>query len=258
MASIVRGGSQICFEVIMDGYFLVADILGFGQIVKNLKNDELPSRMDEWIGIVNELCGKYRFSQYQLISDTLFVGLNKNDDDLEKLVDFSKELLEISLEHSLPLRGAITFGNYTWTNNLVYGKAIIDGHVHEQEQDWVGISMTSELGDKLLLKDIGKKLCVGKKVILYTVPLKKNIIQTCLSVLWDVPSYNELGRCMLSKGLSSSDPASQASADVVRKINSTITYKIYCALIDRECLDYGKFHGGADPISIIEQEMQKV
>ena len=66
---------QSFFEGTMNGYFLVADILGFGEIIKNTPDSELPYRIGERVELVECLCENHEISNYQVISDTLFIGL---------------------------------------------------------------------------------------------------------------------------------------------------------------------------------------
>lgn len=55
------------------GQILIADILGFSNIVRNLNGEELNSRIKDWTDLVDGLSKKYELKEYQLLSDTLFL-----------------------------------------------------------------------------------------------------------------------------------------------------------------------------------------
>ncbi|WP_299004416.1 hypothetical protein [uncultured Shewanella sp.] len=147
----------------MKGYFLILDILGFSQMIENLSEDDLRLKIDKWIGIVRDICKSHDIENYQLISDTLFIGVGESDSDLIQVVNASRDLLNTCVKESIPLRGTISFGEYTWSNELVYGKAVISAHELEMKQNWVGISCVE-----------GIKIPEGcTNLISYALPLKK-------------------------------------------------------------------------------------
>lgn len=93
------------------GYFLIADILGFSQIVTNLTFEELDKRINEWVILVKETAAKYEIKEYQLLSDTLFLSIEGQDNNSFKvLINFCKELLVCGgLEKSIPIKGSYNF-----------------------------------------------------------------------------------------------------------------------------------------------------
>lgn len=180
------------------GYFLIVDILGFGKIVKNLPNETLSEKIDSWISIARQVCRENSVSQYQLLSDTLFIGTGDNESDLLKLINISSSLLNICIPESIPLRGAISFGDYTWSPDLVYGKAVIDAHTHEVAQDWIGISCSSDV-------KIPKQSVSWENMTCYPVPMKNGPIQFLPAVNWNVPRYSDLLDFLTRGGLTERD-----------------------------------------------------
>ena len=57
----------------MVSHILVADILGFSQLVSNLDHNQLDERMAIWITLVEEVRNETEIPKLQLISDTIFV-----------------------------------------------------------------------------------------------------------------------------------------------------------------------------------------
>src|SRR5258706_5887148 len=109
------------------GYFLIADVLGFGRIVRNSPGVALDDRIQEWVNLVESTASKFGIGKLQLISDTLFVSVPSASEELVKLLDFSKQLLADGIEQSFPLRGAIVHGTFAW-GKLTYGPAVISAH----------------------------------------------------------------------------------------------------------------------------------
>ena len=64
-------------------YFMVVDILGFSEIIKNLDRDEQNQRVVSWLDLVETTRHQVCVKDTQLISDTLFV---REEDSIEGLV----------------------------------------------------------------------------------------------------------------------------------------------------------------------------
>lgn len=217
----------------MKGYFLSVDILGFSKIIQNIDSKELQNRIEEWISAVKEECEKHSIDRYQLISDTLFVGKSEKAEDLKKLVKFSSSLLTKCIEIAIPLRGAISFGQYEWTDELVYGKAVIDAHQYEENQDWIGIACVP---DTLDIPDD-----LWGEVICYPVPLKKGKLMYGAVVKWKIPGFEKLSLTLTSKGLSK--PEESLDHKWMNKIEKTIMFSIYLRILSKFNHVPSKFHG---------------
>ncbi|MCY3823604.1 MAG: hypothetical protein OXG62_07015 [Nitrospinae bacterium] len=123
----------------MKSYLLVADVLGFSNIVSNLHPNHLSRRMATWLHIVEETSREMEIKDIQLVSDTIFVREVVSEDGLQRLFQFSKLLLQRGMQNSFPIRGAITFGELTW-GKLIYGEAVIEAYNLERSLDWIGIA----------------------------------------------------------------------------------------------------------------------
>lgn len=67
----------------MKGYVLIADILGYSQIIQNLDDNELSSRIQEWLKLIDSLINQYEHLKYSLLSDTLFITALDTKEGLE-------------------------------------------------------------------------------------------------------------------------------------------------------------------------------
>lgn len=216
------------------GYFLIVDILGFSNIVNNLPSIELSVRIQEWVDLVKELTSKFKIERFQLMSDTLFIGMSDSStDSLRKLVSFSKDLLEKSLEKAIPLKGAITYGEYAW-GDLIYGKAVISAHDLEVKQNWVGITLDIPVQNiDELFKDYS--------LICYMSPLKSGPLKLFPVVSWNIPDLGHLSSSLIKSGLAKKGQTLEHTW--IEKINNTIIFKLYLKLLHLNKESADKFYG---------------
>jgi hypothetical protein len=125
---------------------LIADILGFSNIVRNLNGEQLTARIKEWTDLIENLSQKYNLKDYQLLSDTLFVTCDYNETNIKGLFSFCSALLTDGIEKSIPIKGAISYGEVFW-GKLIFGNAVIDAHALEIEQNWIGITCSLKVPD---------------------------------------------------------------------------------------------------------------
>lgn len=226
------------------GYFLAADILGFGEIISNLDSEAQNQKIDTWQNLIEDLTRKYEIEQFQLISDTLFIGISDEVSQLENLVDFCSELLSLAIVESIPIRGAISKGEYTWGKRLVYGKAVISAHKHEANQNWIGISFFPEFEGINSLW--GKLVC-------YQIPTKTGQNEMGAAVRWDVPSFDDLGRYLVEGGLTNGH--SKIDQKWISRLEQTVMFSLYLKIIDNSAHEVSRFHGLGTPVHIIEQAL---
>lgn len=228
----------------MQGYFLVVDILGFEKLAKNLPHGELITRIDSWISLINQEMQSFPKCQYQLLSDTLFVGSDDTEDGLKSLIALGKSLLLKSLHNKIPIRGAITFGQYEW-GFLTYGEAVVKAHSLEQQQDWIGVSCANKLPHIESFWGIDGVIC-------YPAPVKEGLIQLRPVVDWEVPKFDTLCKMTLGNGLTKDHELLTWSWGA--KITRTIEFGIYRKILIRYQIPAKEFHGWL-PIQIIESSL---
>lgn len=177
----------------MKHYLLLADVLGFSNIVSNLPHDSLSNRIETWTSLVEETSSEMEIKEIQLVSDTIFVREADSDDGLERLLRFSKLLLERGIEKSFPIRGAITYGEVTW-GKLIFGEAVIKAYELERSLDWIGITFETLLNEKMPWSwDLA---CV------YPVPRKsKEKAKPLGAIVWTAPEVADFINKWTSGGL---------------------------------------------------------
>lgn len=225
----------------MTGYFFIADLLGFGSIVRNSTDQELAVRIGTWTTMVDDLAKKLDIDNVQLISDTVFASAESSSQGLKKLIEFSRSLLNLGVPQSLAIRGAITHGDFEW-GRLTYGKAIIAAHELEAKQNWIGVACSEGLPH--IESHWG-----FQSLIVYPVPQKSGSIMLRPAVDWNVPASNDLLKMLCSGGLTRE--GEQLSWALGEKLNNTVQFSVYKHLIEKNRGNPKQFHG-LSPMEIIE------
>lgn len=223
------------------GYFLMADVLGFGKIIDNSTALERDTRIYDWVSLVESIAEEFGIEQFQLISDTLFASVASDRSALIKLLDFSSRLLTDGIEKSFPIRGAIVHGEFTW-GKLTYGPAVIDAHRLEQAQNWIGITCAVELPGLDELWSVDRVVC-------YSPPLKHGLIKGHPVVSWSIPIFDQLVQRATAGGLT--QKGEKLTWDWGEKINNTVLFQLYQQRLHKNKESPARFHGRlpVEPIS---------
>ena len=215
----------------METYLLVADVLGFSNMVTNLSHTNLSQRIEDWVGIVEGASRDTGIEDVQLVSDTVFAQEPVPQRGPERLFQFSKLLLERGMEGSIPIRGAITYGEVSWHEKLIYGGAVIDAHVLERSLEWIGIA-----GGSLPTVPWSWDL-----VCCYPVPKKAGQqVELSPAVVWATPKPKELLGLSLSGGLHKSREV--LTWERISKLKNALTFSRYVELAKQEKLQPRIFH----------------
>ncbi|MBX9695411.1 MAG: hypothetical protein K2Z81_23705 [Cyanobacteria bacterium] len=207
----------------MDRYCLVADLMGFRKIIENLDVEQQADRITAWTNLAEKAKTKFSIPYQQLISDTIFASTDDTEDGLSTLIRYAQFLLNECVPKSLPLRGAISFGQVEWGGEITYGKAITEAYIHCENQEWVGISGTSKL-------EVPPRLWDWETLVGYTVPLKTGPLNTLPAVVWDIPYSDNLMSALVGEGLV--DYKNDMDWRWARKFQNTILFSVYLCMMD--------------------------
>ncbi len=184
-----------------NGPIAVIDMLGFKNYVENNSLSSVINNYAHQItkaSFTSEVLNENL--EFMVYSDTIAIRLVNQSE--KGFYNFIKAIQLISSDYfwgiqfprseSLPIRGAITIGEYAWHNgdistlgngreikskriNFIVGNAIIDAHEHEKTQEWIGISMNNLSAQRI--KQIFPKsmelLLTERTLIKYNIPHKK-------------------------------------------------------------------------------------
>ena len=200
----------------MNRYLLVADVLGFSNIVSNLTHDSLSARIEDWTNIVKEAKRETNVERIQLLSDTLFAQEADSKEGLERLFRFSKLILERGMENYFPVRGAIAHGEVSWEDDLIYGEAVIKAHQLERSLDWIGIACEKLPKDKIPWS--------WDLVCHYNVPKKTTEVEPSAAIVWDMRDRVRFAERFSGGGLTNDEDKLKWTT-FSKLINTTLFFK---------------------------------
>ena len=222
-------------------YFMVADILGFSEMIKNLSDAQQRQRVEEWVTLINEVTNETEVSNIQLISDTLFASEVDSVDGLERMLRFAQILLNKGAEQSFPIRGAIVHGEVAW-GDMTFGRAVIRAHQLERSLDWIGIACSPDL-PRL------RSLWNWELVVCYPVPKKTGCNQLHGAVSWNVPQTNRLMTLVGDGGLMK--VGDNYPWHVVTKVERAVQFGVHLSIGKQLGWEPSRFPGSC-PTNILE------
>ncbi|MDE0431511.1 MAG: hypothetical protein OXH98_17250 [Caldilineaceae bacterium] len=212
-------------------YFMVADILGFSELIGNLNSNEQFKRITDWIELVQDVRRLTDIRDIRLISDTLLVREEDSHSGLTQMLKFAQQLLERGIENSFPLRGAIVHGEAAW-GELTYGDAVLNAYELERSLDWLGIACSPNLPRLESMWD-------WNLVTVYPVARKTGPTQLVPAISWKVPASDELIPKVTGNGLiAEGDPITW---EIVSKVERTIQFGMYLKKGKTDRLEPGKY-----------------
>jgi hypothetical protein len=232
-------------------YCFVGDLSGFQNIVRNLPLDQQDVRIKQWIYLVESTAKKCGVEVFKLISDMVIAITPENLDGIGILIKFSQILLEEGLQLKLPLRGAIAQGEVKMSDQIAFGRALVDAYQLATNQNWLGVSISHDVSGF-------ETVCSIEKLIIYPPPLKNGMMRLMPVVSWKIPPSNELIKLTLGAGLTR--PNEIIEWDYVNKINNTVIFSLYLKVlmetekITGKRVNTSKFFGFT-PLEIIEHKI---
>ncbi|MFA6371711.1 MAG: hypothetical protein WCW68_03710 [Methanothrix sp.] len=225
----------------------VGDLLGFRNINFRLQQKAQSKRIRQLKRLVEDGIEEFSIPHHNLLSDTIFAGEKASIDGLTNILGFSQFMLEKGIEKALPLRGAVSFGDATFGDKNVHGKAIIQAYEHAEKQNWIGTSCTSWKGEPLKMLN---EIWDFEKVFVYPVPMKEGKVIHLPAVSWKVPQFKDLRINTIIKGLVTKK---YMDWNYDYKIQNTIMFSIYLKCINAGVINHRNpsKYPGDQPISHI-------
>jgi len=219
---------------VAEEYCLVADLLGFKSMMRNLDESSRQARVAEWVELVNTVAVTSRIEHLQLVSDSVFVGAPPTKDGLRALINFARDLLMYGLEHSLPARGGIAYGEVTW-GDLTHGPAIVNAYALCEAQRWIGASCLPEL------PHLGDCWDFTTGVFCYPVPVRDTAHVTLRpAVAWDIPLGRHILTAITFGVIHDGEPI---QSDLIEKAQNTVLFDMYRTMARKKGLDPRNFNG---------------
>jgi hypothetical protein len=129
------------------------------------------------------------------ISDTIALFTTGNS---EKTIEIQAKicawLLEYALLQGIPLRGAISYGDYMLKDNITLGYAVDEAASWHEATDWIGVI----LSPSAQIRANGSEL---EAITDYAhIPFKQTEKNLTMCVDWDIKDKSKLHKVILSKG----------------------------------------------------------
>ena len=214
----------------MTKYFLFADVLGFSNLVDNVPHNSLDERLEEWISVIDLIRQGADVLKLSTVSDSVLAMEEDSEGGLDRLMVFSRLLLERSIRTSFPIRGAITKGDLTWGESI-YGKALVRAVELEKSQDWIGISCQPDL-------DVDwswDSACV------YPIPKKTGLVGLAAAIIWNIPESQELFR--FCSGRDDEQKNQFVNWEVYSQFRNTLAFRSYVISARERVSDPKTFDG---------------
>lgn len=142
-----------------------------------------------------ELRGKKKITQVLSISDTIAIFTSASPKlAIEIQAEICSRALPEALSQELPLRGAISYGEYSIKENIMLGYAVDEAASWHERTDWIGVILTPSAYIKIKKEKIDSLKEYDK--IPYKMPMKKPDI----CVKWTYENKEELLRIIDKKG----------------------------------------------------------
>ena len=144
---------------------------------------------------IKEFRGKSEITKVLSISDTIaFFTSGPSDKAVEIQAKVCSLLLPYALEQELPLRGAISYGEYTIKDNIMLGYAVDEAASWHEFTDWIGVVLSPSAQMKVNDKAIQKITSYEK------IPYKRNEKNLNLCVDWKFSDRDRLDQVISRKG----------------------------------------------------------
>lgn len=189
--------------------FAIADFLGFKELITSAKDINVVTQ--NYLAFCRDVYSAAGFAKppapdFSFISDSIFIFNNKDNIldvnlQVQGMVKYLSNLIHnsvISLNFEppkkmpVPIRAALSYGEYLaekdvklFNNEKIFapvilGKAIVDAHIWEESQKWLGASIDPE-SNKIMIKEMNdtmEELKRKKLLVPYDVPTIDGLIHT--------------------------------------------------------------------------------
>jgi hypothetical protein len=161
-------------------FVAVFDVLGFKERVAHSNLDALVREYRHFVNTqtwattipVATPAGVHQWRVADAIfSDTILLWCDDNWDSVQTLITASACLIASALDLSWPIRGGLAYGNCVLdrVSRTFIGQPIIDAHITEQNQKWIGAALHSSI---IQHPTLGRNIIRLEDVVKYPVPTK--------------------------------------------------------------------------------------
>lgn len=142
-----------------------------------------------------ELRGKTEITQVVSISDTIAIFTSATPKLAIKIQsEICSKVLPEAMSQELPLRGAISYGEYSIKDNIMLGYAVDEAASWHESTDWIGVVLTPSAYINVKDEKIDSIKVYDK------IPYKKPMKKPDICVKWEYKNKDELIAIINKKG----------------------------------------------------------
>ena len=158
-------------------------------------NEKAKEISDEYTRSVTEFRGKDNIIKVLSISDTIaFFTEGSVKNAIEIHAKLCAWTIAYAFEQELPLRGAISYGSYSISDNIMLGYAVDEAASWHESTDWIGVILTPSA--QINLRNNKPEYVIEYK----NIPFKKKINTLNLCVNWSFEDEDEFIKIINEKG----------------------------------------------------------
>ncbi len=175
----------------IQGFMALFDILGYSQWIKqnSIENVVIDHKNMKRMATTNV----EHFLNYALkediikvlsYADTFLIYTNQiSETAFKAIMAACRGMFEAAICFGLPIRGAVTCGEFYASEDMITGKPLIAAFEKEKEQDWIGCWIMDMCFEKISNKE-KRRYLDDKTVVRYPIPIKAGKVKKVYAYNW--------------------------------------------------------------------------
>ena len=173
------------------GFIALFDILGYSQWIKKRHIEEVVinhKNMKHMVttnveNFLNHALQK-EIIKVQSYADTFLIYTNETSETgFKTIMAACRGVFEAAICFALPIRGAVTCGEFYASEDTITGKPLIEAFEMEKEQDWIGCWIADTCFKKISPKE-KRRYKEDKMVVRYSIPFKEGTVEDVYAYNW--------------------------------------------------------------------------
>lgn len=175
----------------IQGFIALFDILGYSQWIKDYSIEKVVidhKNIKHMVAtnvesFLNHALGKEMIKVHSY-ADTFLIYTNEiSETSFKAIMAACGSMFEAAICFALPIRGAITLGEFYTSEDMIIGEPIIEAFEKEKKQDWIGCWIMDACFDKIGQEE-KRRYEVDKIVVRYSIPFKEGPVEERYAYNW--------------------------------------------------------------------------
>jgi hypothetical protein len=172
----------------IEGFVALFDILGFQSMVEHNELEDIVLTYERFhdsipIQMANAFAGDSLLRARNYSDTILLYTTEVSDRSFRVLLMSLNHLFMMAAAQEVPIRGAITVGDFYASDDGEIGKPIIDAYRNEKKQEWLGCWIAEECISRLSREAI-EELTTQYQIVRYHIPFKEGQVKELYALNW--------------------------------------------------------------------------